>query len=365
MKGVILSGGKGSRLAPITDNYPKQLVPILGKPILLHSIEYLEAAGVNDIAIIVSPETGHMIESELKSYILNTKVSFIYQDEPRGLAHAIALAENFTHGDDFIVLLGDNLFDKKVIDLVQRFQNSQADTLILLKDVAQPFNFGVVKFDEQGRATQLVEKPKFFVSNYAIVGVYIFNNKIFKAIQEIKPSARGEYEITDAIAKQVEKKELVQTSVLESYWFDTGTRDGLLDANCRMLLSAKQTTSSQMNVRHSHLIGKINSGEASIAQNSVIMGPVQIGKNVKIINSTIGPYTSISDNVVIENSEIQNSIIMENSQVISSQIIASVLAANSYLSKEEIRLKELIRSKQSTPQLAPTMQNRPASSIIF
>jgi len=359
MKAVILSGGKGSRLAPITDNYPKQLIPILGKPILEHCIDYLKSAGIKEIAVIVGEDKGHQIETELRKENLNVSLTFIYQDEPRGLAHAVNLAKDFVKNDDFIVLLGDNLFDKRLSDLIREYYATKADTLILLKDVTHPYDFGVVKFDENGRAVQLVEKPKTFVSNYAIVGVYLFNKKIFSYIDQIQPSARGELEITDAIALQVEKHESVQTKILDSYWFDTGTRSGLLDANCRMLLSTNRIVNFASEVAHSNLFGKVLIEKGSSIDRSNLMGPIFIGKNVRIINSTIGPFTTIGDNCLIENAEIQSSIIMNSSQVIDSQIISSIVFKNTQTNREnliinQLLVKEKIRAAALFNQALPT-----------
>lgn len=345
MKGVILSGGKGSRLSPLTDNYPKQLIPIAGRPVLMHCIEYLQNAGITEIAIIVGDDKGHIIENEVRRQNLNLSIQFIYQDEPRGLAHAVGLARDFTKDDDFIVLLGDNLFDKRLQSLIQEFYANKADTLILLKDVTHPYNFGVVRFDNSGKAVELVEKPKHFVSNYAIVGVYIFNQQIYQAIDAIEPSARGEYEITDAIAWQVSRGIRVQTNILDSYWYDTGTREGLLDANCRMLLARKSVEAIDTKVESSYLFGKVSSGEKSLITKSNLMGPIFIGKNVKIINSTIGPYTSIGDNCVIENSEVQSSIVMHNTEIIDSQTVGTVVFKESLINKVPMTINELVMRK--------------------
>lgn len=325
MKAVILSGGKGMRLAPITTNFPKQLVPVSGQPILVHCLNYLQRADIKSVAIILSVHTGHLIEQVLQNYIFNLDIEFIYQDEPLGLAHAVNLAKDYVAGDDFIMLLGDNLFDKDLTPMIKDFYDKKADSSILLKDVTHPYDFGVVKFDESGRATKLVEKPKEFVSNYAIVGAYVFKSKIFDAISKIKPSARGELEITDAIALQVEEGLNVTTNKLESYWYDTGSKKGLLDANKMHLITLKKTDQINSTIRNSHLLGNVNVQEGSCIDSSSLMGPIHIGKNVKIVDSVIGPYTSISDNSVIINSEIQSSIIMNDSEIIDSQIIDSVI----------------------------------------
>lgn len=329
MKGVILSGGKGSRLAPITDNYPKQLVPVLGKPILFHCIEHLKKAGITEICIVLSPQTGKLIEEAIKKEnFIGISIQFIYQDEPRGLAHAVGITRDFVGKDDVLVLLGDNLFDRSLGDMIESFYHNQSDSLILLKEVDRPYQFGVVKFDEQGRAEKLVEKPKEFVSNYAIVGVYIFSSKIFDAIDQIEPSSRGEFEITDAIALQVTNKLNIQTDILKSFWFDSGTREGLLDANKHLLISNHKFNNVDCTVTDSFMHGNIGLDKGSLIEKSNIMGPVFIGKNVKIFNSTIGPFTTIADNCYIENSELQETIVMEGTRVNNSQIYSSIIFKN-------------------------------------
>ncbi len=342
MKAVILSGGKGSRLSPITDKYPKQLIPVLGKPILFHCIDYLRQADIKDICIIISPETGPCIQEELQNYNYDVQLSFIVQEEPLGLAHAVALAKDFVGQDDFTVLLGDNLFDKALTELKESFYESQSDSLILLKEVDRPYDFGVVKFDANGKAQQIVEKPKELISKYAIVGVYIFKPNIFDFISKINPSKRGELEITDAIALQVQEGLDVHTSILESYWFDSGTREGLLDANKRYLIAAKKFDNINASIRDSYLLGNIALGEASYIENSNLMGPIYIGKNTRIINSVIGPYTTIADNCVIQNTELQETVVMSNTKILNSNITSSLIFKDLELKNEELIINKLL-----------------------
>lgn len=342
MKGVILSGGKGSRLAPITDNYPKQLVPILGKPILFHCIDYLKRAGIDEIAIILSPETGKIIEAEIAKTDFGVNFEFIYQDEPRGLAHAVKITQNFVGDEEFVVLLGDNLFNKSLKEILDCYKASKSDSLILLKSVDRPYNFGVAKFDSDGKVQKLVEKPKTFVSNYAIVGVYCFNHKIFNAIDSIEPSARGELEITDAIAHQVENGQNVQTSILDSFWFDSGTREGLLDANKHLLIDSSKYDNNSQKILDSKLLGNIALGEGSIVENSNLMGPIYIGKNVKVLNSIVGPFTTIADDCVIEDSELQEVIAMENTKMKGSQVISSVVFKDLSLNGDQLIINKLL-----------------------
>ncbi len=340
MKGIILSGGKGSRLAPITDNYPKQLVPVIGKPILFHCIETLKKADITEIQIVLNPETGKLIEEKVHKENFGVNISFLYQDAPKGLAHAIGINREFTGDDDFTVILGDNIFDEPLSKMVNKFYANKADSLILIKEVDRPYDFGVVTFDANGRAQSLVEKPKTFVSKHAIVGVYLFNKTIYKFIDKIEPSLRGELEITDAIAAQVESKANVITHILDSFWFDSGTREGLLDANKTLLIESNKFDNVDSTVRDSYLHGNISVKEKTIIEGSNLMGPIFIGKNVKIYNSTLGPFTAISDNCVIENSEIQDSIVMENTMIRDSMLISSVMHH-----KLDVNGKQLIINK--------------------
>jgi glucose-1-phosphate thymidylyltransferase len=341
MKGVILSGGKGTRLAPITTSYPKQLIPVAGKACLLHCIDYLKQADITEICIVISKETGHLIQAELAEHNLGVTITYIVQDEPKGLAHAVGITRGFTAEDDFVVLLGDNLFDQSLVPLIKSFKETKADSSILLKEVDRPYDFGVVKIGADGKAEKLVEKPKEFISKFAIVGVYIFSKRIFETIDATEPSNRGEFEITDAIALQVEKRMSVHTEILKSYWFDSGTREGLLDANKRLLIAKRKFDNFSADMRNSHLFGNVAIGQGSIIDNSNIMGPVVIGENVRISNSVIGPYTSISSNTTIHNTEIQDSVVMYGSKVLDSTIVSSIIFEKVVLDEEALMINGL------------------------
>jgi glucose-1-phosphate thymidylyltransferase len=345
MKGVILSGGKGTRLAPVTLDYPKQLLPVMGKPILFYTIEYLLEAGINEICIIVSPETGSLIEAAVKQKSFPATFEFVYQAEPLGLAHAVGMSKGFIDdGDDFVVLLGDNLFDKKLHSLITTFKETDASSLVLLKEVDRPYAFGVVQFDpETGKAQKLVEKPKTFVSKYAIVGVYLFKYEIFDAIANLNPSARGELEITDAIAAQVDLGQNVQTSVLDSFWYDTGTLPGLITSNTRLLIANKNFDNRGADVRDSYLLGDVFIAEGSVIQNCNIMGPVYIGPNTVIKNSTIGPFTSISENTILEDVEVQQSLIMQNCHLERTKIVSSFVYKDTKVKDHDLVLDEIFK----------------------
>jgi glucose-1-phosphate thymidylyltransferase len=343
MKGVILSGGKGTRLAPITLDYPKQLLPVMGKPIIYYTIDYLLEAGVNEIGIVVSKETGPLVEEAVLKKNFPATFKFIYQAEPLGLAHAIGLTKGFIEEkEDFVVLLGDNLFDKKLSSLIKTFKDTDASSLVLLKEVDTPQAFGVVKFDaESGRAKQLVEKPKTFVSKYAIVGVYLFKYEIFEAISALNPSSRGELEITDAIAAQVELGQNVQTSLLDSFWYDTGTLPGLITSNKRLLIANKNFDNRGADVRDSILLGGVQISEGCSIHNCNIMGPVYIGPNTKLKNCIIGPFTSISENNILEDTEIQQSLLMQNCHIENTKIVSSFVYKDTKVINSQMILDQI------------------------
>jgi glucose-1-phosphate thymidylyltransferase len=246
-----------------------------------------------------------------------------------------------------MVLLGDNLFDISLRDMILQFHQTKADSLILLKKVDRPYDFGVAEIDEQGEVKNIVEKPKTFVSDYAVVGVYIFKASIFSAIEGLNPSSRGELEITDAIAKQIALGQKVQTSVLDSYWFDSGTREGLLDANKTFLLHAHKFDNLSNRIRGSYLLGNVAIGEGSIIENSKIMGPVCIGKNVEIRDSIIGPFTTIGDNSVIDKSELQETILMNSCQIYDSRFVSSVVFEYSDVCKQKMVINQLFKMQES------------------
>lgn len=311
MKALILSGGKGTRLRPLTYTIAKQLVPVANKPILGYVIEHIRDAGIKDVGVIISPETG----DEVRRYIdkgkkWGIKVTFIPQPEPLGLAHAVSTARDFLKDSDFIMYLGDNLLSHGVKDAVRKFRHESPQALIFLKEVDNPKQFGVAKLDSKGRILKLIEKPKRPPSNLALVGVYIFSREIHDAISRIKPSFRGELEITDAIQELINMGYDVRSEILKGWWLDTGKKDDLLQANTVVLDDIKRDIKGHVDSK-SQITGRVTIQEDAVIRNSIIRGPVIIGARTEIINSFIGPFTSIGDMVNIRDSVIEHSVILD------------------------------------------------------
>lgn len=335
MKALILSGGKGTRLRPLTYTGAKQLVPVANKPILWYGIEGIVAAGITDIGIIISPETGEEVKEKTgDGDRFGAKITYILQDKPAGLAHAVKIAQPFLGGSPFIMYLGDNLIQSDLTVFLEKFNTQQTDALILLRQVSNPTAFGVAKVDEAGRVLQLVEKPKVPPSNLALVGVYFFSNKIHDAIACIKPSARGELEITDAIQCLIDQQKKVEASQLEGWWLDTGKKDDLLEAN-RIILDTNcldQVVLGEVDAK-SQVIGRVQIGADTKLINCTIRGPVIIGSNCDLENCFIGPYSSIGDNVTIIDVEIDHSVILQGAKVVGihQRIVDSVIGQRAQL----------------------------------
>jgi glucose-1-phosphate thymidylyltransferase len=317
MKGLILSGGKGTRMRPITHTAAKQLLPVANKPILFYAIEAIKSAGIDDIGIIISPETGGAVKvmvGDGKKW--GVRIQYILQEEPLGLAHAVKTARSFLQDDTFVMYLGDNLIKDGVAPLVERFKDSNVDAFILLKEVSDPSSFGVAELSKDGRIISLEEKPAKPKSNLAVVGVYLFNKNIHKAIDEIKPSKRGELEIVDAIQRLVDNGHHVGSHVLTSWWLDTGKKDDMLEAN-RVVLDEMSDVSMLGNlVDGSRLSGRVHVGEGSILKNCTVRGPAMIGNDCVIEHSYVGPFTSIGDGARVSHAEIEHCILREKCQIV-------------------------------------------------
>lgn len=331
LKGLILAGGSGRRLRPLTHTGAKQLVPVANRPVLFYVIDNLIDAGVQDIGVIISPETGGEIRAALgendggaspspgatpRSGRPRGNFVFIEQDRPGGLAHAVLCARDFLGDDPFVMYLGDNLVGAGIRDMASEFLASpDVAAMALLKEVANPGAFGVAEVDDDGNVLGLVEKPATPASNLALVGVYFFRQNIFDAIAEITPSARGELEITDAIARLITRGETCRFSRLTSWWLDTGKKDDMLLANDTVLDDWLTSETLGQVDEHSAISGRVRIEAGAVVERSRIRGPVVIGASAHIIDSVIGPYTSIGDRARIVRSRVDHSILMEEAVI--------------------------------------------------
>ncbi len=344
MKAIILSGGKGTRLRPLTYTGAKQLVPVANKPILWYGIESIVAAGITEIGIIISPETGEEVKTKTgDGEQFGAKITYIVQESPAGLAHAVKIAQPFLGDSPFVMYLGDNLVQSELDLFLEQFHAANLDALTLLCPVANPSAFGVAKVDEQGRLLQLVEKPKDPPSNLALVGIYIFSPVIHDAIAAIQPSPRGELEITDAIQMLIDQQKSVEARQIRGWWLDTGKKDDLLEAN-RIILDTCLQTNLQGEVdEQSQIIGRVEIGTGSKVINCTIRGPVTIGKDCHLENCFIGPYSSISDQVTLINADLEHSVILKGATVegIHHRIVDSVIGRRAHLKEAPRRPKAL------------------------
>jgi glucose-1-phosphate thymidylyltransferase len=319
LKGLILSGGKGTRLRPITHTSAKQLVPVANKPVLFYGIEAMAAAGVKEIGIIIAPETGEEIRQAAgDGSRFGVKIEYIVQDEPLGLAHAVLTAEPFLGDSAFVMYLGDNLLQGGISDLVAAFREHGPDALILLTPVPDPENFGVAELaggapGEVGRVVKLVEKPSEPATDLALVGVYMFTPSIHDAARAIEPSGRGELEITDAIQYLVDGGRRVEPHIVRGWWKDTGRLDDMLEAN-RLILD-NLTESVQGELLDSQVDGRVVIEEGARLERTTVRGPAIVGAGAQLRDCYVGPYTAIGQNCRISDAEVEHSILLEGSSV--------------------------------------------------
>jgi glucose-1-phosphate thymidylyltransferase len=326
MKALILSGGHGTRLRPITHSQQKQLIPVANKPILFYPIEDVIEAGVRDIGIIVGPNKEQVIET-VRSRDWDAEIEFISQGDPIGLAHTILISKEYLGDDEFIMYLGDNIIKGGVTRHAQRFLALSPDSLVLLAQVEEPQRFGVAELDENGKVKRLVEKPKVPPSNFALAGIYFFKPIIIEACKQIKPSWRNELEITDAIQWLIDNDYQVEASVVDGWWKDTGRSEDILEAN-RLVLD-DITSRSEGSTESSKVYGRVVIEAGSTVEGSTLKGPCIVGKGCRIKDSYIGPYTSINDDCLIEGTEIEDSVIMEGCSIIDAgRIVESLIGRN-------------------------------------
>lgn len=313
MKALILCGGKGTRLRPITHTSAKQLVPIANKPILFYALEAMVEARIREVGVVVGDTKREIQEAVGDGARWGLQVSYIEQEAPLGLAHAVRIAEGFLKSEPFVMYLGDNLVKDGIRSLVEEFVQLQPNSQILLASVRDPQRFGVAELRD-GRVVSLEEKPAHPKSDLALVGVYMFDKTIFEAVNAITPSRRGELEITDAIQYLIDKGYRVHPHVISGWWKDTGKLEDILEANRIMLEAIDPKVEGQVD-ETSQLIGKVVVEEGAKIVASTVRGPVIIGAHSRIINSYIGPFTSISHDTLVQNSEIEHSIILDHSRI--------------------------------------------------
>ncbi len=312
LKGLVLSGGAGTRLRPITHTSAKQLVPVANKPVLFYGLEALRAAGVTDVGIVVGDTQAEIEAAVGDGSALGIRATYIRQDAPLGLAHAVLTAEEFLDGSPFVMYLGDNLLRDGITELVDRFRASDAAAMILLQKVRDPESYGVAEL-EGGRVTRLVEKPKEPRSDLALVGVYMFSPAIMESAHAISPSPRGELEITDAIQHLIDRGLQVEPHEVTGWWKDTGRIDDMLEAN-RLILDVLETRIAG-ELTDTSVEGRIVIEEGARLVRSSVRGPAIIGAGALIEDAYIGPYSAISPGVVVRRAEVEHSILLQDSRL--------------------------------------------------
>ena len=333
MKGIILHGGHGTSLRPLTHTGPKQLLPIANKPMSQYALEDLKNVGINNIAIVLGgafPEKVKQYYDDGKKFGVN--ITYVYQEKPKGISHAIRLCKEFVGNDKFIVYLGDNVLRKGIANFTKKFSSSNLDAMILLCKVDDPSKFGVAYIDKEdsSKIKNIIEKPKNPTSDLAVIGVYFLTPKIFGIIDNLKPSSRGELEVTDALQLLMDKGNTIAHDTVTGWWKDTGTPEDIIHAN-RLVLDSIGAENQFLVEKDISTKGNIIVGsDAEISQDSSITGPVIIGKNCKIGDGVkLGPYVSVGDNCTLRNCNIENSIIMQNCKIDARVNLSSSIISNS------------------------------------
>jgi glucose-1-phosphate thymidylyltransferase len=335
LKGLILSGGEGTRLRQITYTSAKQLVPVANKPVLFYGIESLVEAGVTDLGIVIAPSTGEDIREAVgDGSAFGASVTYIVQNEPAGLAHAALTAEDYLAGSPFVMYLGDNLLRDGISALVSAFRSSEPDALILLTHVSDPSAYGVAELDGD-RVVRLVEKPSEPPSDLALVGVYMFQPAILAAARKLRPSWRGELEITEAIQALIDDGARVESQVVTGWWKDTGHLEDMLEANRLVLEEIEPRLDGE--AVDSKIEGRVVVEKGARVERSNVRGPAIIGSGARITDTYIGPYTSVGEGVEIARSEVEHSIILSGSRVsdLGARMEASLLGRNVRLERSD------------------------------
>ena len=352
MKGIILHGGHGTRLRPLTHTGPKQLLPIANKPMSQYALEDLKKAGITDIAIII----GDVYPEKVKEYYgtgekFGVNITYVYQDKPKGISHAISLCKDFVNKDKFVVYLGDNVLRKDLVSYTEKFSSSNSDALILLCAVDDPSKFGVAELDGT-KIKKITEKPKDSPSNLAVIGIYFLTPKIFEIINNLKPSQRGELEITDAL-QMLLSNGTVDYDTVTGWWKDTGTPEDIIHAN-KLVLDSIGTENQFLINSDDTIHDQIVTGKNTIiTQDSHIQGPVIIGKNCKIGPAVrIGSYVSIGDNCILKNCSIENSIIMSDCKINSKvNLSSSIIAHGSKIEDNDTKKHQFLLGERSQLKL--------------
>ncbi len=339
LKGLILSGGKGTRLRPFTYTGAKQLVPLANKPVLFYAIEDLVEAGITDIGIVIGDTGDQIIAAVGDGARFGARITYIPQDEPRGLAHGVLIARPFLGNSRFVMFLGDNFIRDGIASLVEDFRRDDINSLIILTEVERPQDFGVAELVD-GRVVRLREKPQEPKSNLAVTGIYMFDENVWEALECIQPSARGELEITDTIQCLIDKGFNVHAHLLNGWWIDTGKMEDILEAN-RLVLETIETRISGTVDKDSKLIGKVILERGAEVINSVIRGPVAIGEGTRVVDSYIGPFSSIYHHCTITRSEIEHSVVLEHSRIedVGQRIEESLIGRHVEIGKSPIKPK--------------------------
>ncbi|ALC23236.1 glucose-1-phosphate thymidylyltransferase [Streptomyces pristinaespiralis] len=314
MKALVLSGGAGTRLRPITHTSAKQLVPVANKPVLFYGLEAIAEAGITEVGVIVGDTAEEIREAVGDGSRFGVKITYIPQEKPLGLAHAVAISRDFLGEEDFVMYLGDNFIVGGITGLVDEFRTERPDAQILLTKVPDPTSFGVAELDGDGRVVGLEEKPKEPKSDLALVGVYLFTSAVHEAVRSIEPSWRGELEITHAIQWLIDQHRDVRSTTIAGYWKDTGNVTDMLEVNRSVLETVEPSNDGEVD-RSSEIIGRVRIEKGARISNSRIVGPAIIGGDTVISDSYVGPFTSVSEGCRIQDSEIEYSIVLRGASI--------------------------------------------------